>query len=114
LQILDPLKVGDNDAARVAEHIGNENKDFPRPLSQDRVGLGCGRGRSLLARMRNSLIIGGIGAGDLAFESGRNEECRTGGSSNLFIGKSVRPFGEPPTVFVLCNVVFPGPKGSTH
>ena len=40
LQALHPLEVGDDDAARIREHVG---EDEDAPLLEDLVGLGCHR-----------------------------------------------------------------------
>ena len=73
LDVLHPFEVRNGHAARVAEDIGN---DEDVAAAKDLVRLR--RGRPIRAFGENlTLNLGGVFAGDLAFESGGNQD-RTG------------------------------------
>ena len=71
LQVLHPLEVGDHHAARVAQHVGDD--EDVRSLIQNGVGFGRGRAVGGLGEDA-ALDFAGVGSGDLALEGGGDED----------------------------------------
>ena len=103
LEVLHPFEVGNNDAARVAEDVGND-EDFGA-LIEDEIGVG--RGGTVGAFGKNAALnFWGVGGGDLAFEGGGNEDV-AGGEEELFVGNWFGA-GEASDHFVSGDVLIKG------
>ena len=85
LEVLDPFEVGDDDAARVAENV-RDDEDFGT-LIEDEVRFGRGRAVGGFGEDA-ALDFGGILAGNLALNSGRDKNVARG-EEKLFVGDGV-------------------------
>ncbi len=82
LQVLQPLEVGDDHAARVAEHVGDDLDVVA--LREDLVGGERGGAVGSLGEHAAAQLCGGLGVDD-AFERGRHEHGALEGEQ-LFVG----------------------------